>query len=77
MVGATRFIRNKLIHKDMNIPEISEHIAKLNISFFNNARKNPEFNEILSYEILKADAHIRPYATLCLSDAILTRTFQA
>lgn len=75
IVNAQRYIRNNLIHQDLNIPLITEWLAHLNIKFYEQALKNENFNENLAYEILKEDSRSRPFAAFYLSDAILSTKY--
>lgn len=77
MAGATRYVRNDLIHRDLHIKPIEEHIASLNINFYKKAVKDTSIlHETLNYEVLAEDRHRRPYAAFALSDAVLSAAFQ-
>lgn len=75
MVDAHRYVRNKLIHRDLKIDMLESHMAKLNVKFFEKAlKRDSDFRLSLQYDVLKEDAHIRPYAAFATSDAILAMT---
>jgi len=72
MVDAHRYVRNNLIHRDLKIETIGEHMAKLNVGFYKRAlSRNNDFCNSLQYEVLREDIHIRPFAAFSTSDAVL------
>lgn len=77
ITNATRYTKNTLIHKDLKIDTLEEHITKIDIKFFTkNTKINTLLHNAFDYEIIKDDLHTRPFAAFCLSDAILSGSFQ-
>ncbi|XP_071037727.1 low-density lipoprotein receptor-related protein 2 [Parasteatoda tepidariorum] len=64
------FIRNKNIHRDLNIDSLDHHIAKLNFRFFEKIINcdTAGFNEIFTFENLREGINLRPMAAYFCSD---------